>query len=338
MAHVLVTGATGFIGGHLVRALCERGHRVRCLVRRTSQLDALRQFDLELCESHVLDPAGLHRAVQGTDCVFHLAGLTCALDLATLLQVNGQGTAHVAEACAAQPSPPVLVVVSSIAAAGPTRRGSVRPDDAPPNPVSHYGASKRAGELAAARCADRVPTTVVRPGIVFGPGDKVLLSMFRSVRRWHVHAIAGLSSPPLSLIHVTELVELLERAAERGQRLSAAEQDGSRRLGYYFACRPEYPDYLEFGRMLHEAVGNRFTAYLHFPTPIPWLVGGVGEVIGRLRRRSLELNVDKIREAMADSWACSCARAQRDLGYAPRQPLQEQLRLTAQWYRQHGWL
>jgi nucleoside-diphosphate-sugar epimerase len=232
----------------------------------------------------------------------------------------------------------VLVVVSSIAAAGPTRRGSVKPDDAIPNPVSHYGRSKRAGELAAARLADRVPTTVVRPGIVFGPGDKDLLPMFRSVRRWHVHAIAGLSSPPLSLIHVTDLVELLERAAQQGQRLSVAEQDGSCRQGYYFACRPEYPDYLEFGRLLHAAVGNRFTAYLHFPPPIPWLCGGVGEAFGRLRGRACSLNVDKIREATADSWACSCAAAQRDLSYVPRQSLGEQLRLTAQWYRQQGWL
>ena len=173
---------------------------------------------------------------------------------------------------------------------------------------------------------------------MFGEGGIDLLPMFRSIRRLHLHAVAGLRSPPLSVIYVTELVELLERAATDGQRIATADGPGSDDRGYYFACRPEYPDYFEFGRLLHQAIGNRYTSFVHFPEPVAWLSGGVGECIGRARGKPYGLNIDKIREALAESWACSCEAAQRDLGYAPRQPLLEQLRQTADWYRDQRWL
>jgi nucleoside-diphosphate-sugar epimerase len=338
MATVLVTGATGFIGGHLTRSLVEHGHRVRCLVRKTSNIDPLRRLHVECVEAHLLDHEGLAQAARGVDCVFHLAAVTSAFRRATLMEVNGQGCANVASACAAQPNPPVLVVVSSIAAAGPTRRGSIKTEHAPPNPISNYGRSKRAGELAAAHYADRVPITVVRPGIVFGAGGMEMLPMFRSIDRLRIHAVAGLHSPPLSVIHVSDLVELLDRAADRGQRVAAAAHNHACGRGYYFACRGEYPDYFEFGRLLHQALGHRYTSFVHFPEPIPWLFGGVGELLGRVRGKPHSLNIDKIREAVAPSWACSCEAARRDLDFAPRQTLLEQLRHTAGWYRDHGWL
>jgi nucleoside-diphosphate-sugar epimerase len=338
MSTVLVTGATGFIGSHLTRFLVDRGYRVRCLVRKTSSVEWLQGLDIECVEADLLDRQDLGRAVDGVDCVFHLAGLTSALRRTALMEVNGQGCANVAGACAAQARPPVLVLVSSIAAAGPARRGQLKTEEAFPNPLSNYGRSKRAGELAAARYAHRVPITVVRPGIVFGGGSKELLPMFRSIQRFRVHAVAGLQSPRLSVIHVSDLVALLHRAAECGQRLAREWPASERGQGYYFACRNQYPDYFEFGRLLHQALGNGYTSFVHFPQPLPWVIGGVGELLGRARGKPLGLNLDKIREALAESWACSCVAAERDLGWAPRQTLLEQMRETAQWYRDHRWL
>jgi len=338
MATVLVTGATGFIGGHLTALLVAHGHTVRCLVRTTSPRSAIESLDVECVETHLLDREGLARAVTGVDCVYHLAGMTGAFRRSTLFAVNAQGCENVASACAAQAQPPTLIVVSSVAAAGPTERGRVRTESAPPNPISNYGRSKRAGEVAAARYAQHVPTTIVRPGVVFGEGGVEMLPMFRAVARWRLHAMAGLQTPPLSVIHVADLVELLVRAAERGQRLPAYARHDDCRQGFYFACRDEYPDYLEFGRLLHQAIGNRYTSFVSFPEPMPWLIGSVGELIGRVRGKPFPLNVDKIREAMASSWACSCAAAQRDLDFAPRATLLEQLTQTADWYREQRWL
>lgn len=214
-----------------------------------------------------------------------------------MLEINGLGSANVARVCAEQPRPPVLVLVSSIAAVGPSLRGHIKTEYEPANPISNYGRSKRAGELATAQFADRIPLTIVRPGIVFGEGGIEILPMFRSIRRLRVHAVAGLRSPPLSVIHVSELVELLGRAATDGQRIASTDRSGTGHRGYYFACRPEYPDYFAFGRLLHQAVGNRYTSYLHFPESLAWLLGGVGECIGRVRGKPHGLNIDKIREA-----------------------------------------
>ncbi|MHB8951539.1 MAG: NAD-dependent epimerase/dehydratase family protein [Pirellulaceae bacterium] len=338
MAKVLVTGATGFIGGHLAHWLAERGHQVCCLVRPTSNREALRSLNVELVEAPLLDSLAWAPAVRDVDWVFHLAGVTSAFHRRTMMEVNALGTANVARLCAEQSDPPVLILVSSIAAVGPSRRGHVKTEYEPARPISNYGRSKRAGEVAAAQFADRMPLTIVRPGIVFGEGGVDMLPMFRSIRRLRVHAVAGLRSPPLSVIHVRELVELLERAATDGQRIARTDCSGTGHHGYYFACRPENPDYFEFGRLLHQAIGNRYTSFLHFPETVAWLLGGVGEGIGRVRGKPFSLNIDKIREALAESWACSCHAAQRDLGYMPLQSLLEQLRQTANWYREQGWL
>ncbi len=220
MAAILVTGATGFIGSHLTQRLVAQGHAVRCLVRATSHTESLRTLGVELVEGNLFDGASVAGAVRGMDRVYHLAGLTSAVRRATLMQANGLGTWHVAKACAQQPVPPVLVYVSSVAAAGPTGRGQIRTEQDRPQPISNYGHSKRAGEVAVERLAERIPVTVVRPGIVFGQFGRELLPMFWSLGRLRVHAVAGYQSPRLSVIHVADLVELLVRASEDGRRLA----------------------------------------------------------------------------------------------------------------------
>jgi nucleoside-diphosphate-sugar epimerase len=287
------------------------------------------------------DAAGLAPLIAGADVVFHLAGLTRALHESDLLRVNGEGTWNVAQACAAQAVPPRLVVVSSIAAAGPTPRGTVRSEADPPSPISAYGRSKRAGELAARAWADRVPTTVIRSAIVFGPWGRELLPMFRSVDRLGIHPIPTFVPPPLSLFEVSDLVRLLLAAAERGSRLekSPADHRASRRLpGYYFACARQHPTYTELGRMIARAVGRRHVFLFHLGEPLPWLAAGVVEAFAHLRHKADLIGIDKMTEATASSWACSPDAAGEDLGVAAEKPLQQGLCETAQWYRRRRWL
>src|SRR5205823_4142629 len=115
----------------------------------------------------VTEPDSLPAAVAGVDVVYNLAGLTKALRTSDQTRVNGSGVDHLAKLCAAQESPPVHVLVSSIAAGGPTPRGKLRYESDEPAPISNYGRSKREGEISAGRWANRVPTTIVRPGVVF---------------------------------------------------------------------------------------------------------------------------------------------------------------------------
>src|SRR5580692_8445267 len=100
MSKVLVTGASGFIGFHLIRALVEQGHAVTCLVRKKSSLDRLAGLDFRRAEGDVCDADSLARTVAGQDAVYHLAGLVKAARVEHLYQVNSEGTANVARACA----------------------------------------------------------------------------------------------------------------------------------------------------------------------------------------------------------------------------------------------
>lgn len=339
MAKVLVTGANGFIGSHLAEMLVARGDEVSCLVRKTSSVDRLRPLHARLVYGDVTDRDTLPAAVAGNEIVYHVAGCTRALKVGQLYQVNEQGVRNVARTCAEQPTPPVLVTVSSLAAAGPAPDGQLRTEADPPAPVSQYGRSKRAGEQAAEEFAHRVPTTVVRPPIVLGEADRVGLEMFRMICRFGVHLVTKLGRDRFSVIHVADLATALILAAERGTRLKAdGTAAGSSSQGYYFAACDEHPTYADLGRMVAAALGRRRVLVVPSPPRMVWPVAAINEVMGRIRRRPLYLNFDKAREIRAGSWLCSPQAAKDDLRFSVAAPLAERLRQTARWYREEGWL
>ena len=147
MAEVLVSGGSGFIGWHVAQALLARGDRVTCLVRKRSQVGRLQALGVRLVYGDILEPESLRHAVAGSQIVYHVAGCIAALHAAEYYRINAEGVHNVAQACAAQPSPPVLVWVSSLAAAGPAIDGRPRTEDDPPVQLSHYGRSKRAARI-----------------------------------------------------------------------------------------------------------------------------------------------------------------------------------------------
>ena len=331
---VLVTGASGFIGKHLVARLIARGCRVSCLVRATSQVDALRAAGAALCIGDVNDGAGVNRAIAAAEArvVFHVAGLVRALHLDDFMQVNAQGVATVAAACAEQSQRPVLVLISSLAAAGPAGAAPKQESD-PPLPVSAYGHSKLAGEQAAGCFAGVLPITIVRPCIVFGPGDAGTFELFKPIARTGVHVVHGHDGRRVSLIGVADLVECIVLAAENGERL---EPDGSGR-GIYFASAEDL-SYRELGNAIGRACGRGHVRVVGLPGWLLRMIGACGDSVSRIRRRPGWVGSDKVSELLAGSWTCSSEKARRQLGWSPVATLVERLRETAQWYRDAGWL
>jgi nucleoside-diphosphate-sugar epimerase len=343
MSRVLVTGATGFIGGRLVESLLHRGAEVRCLVRPSPRVEPLRKLGVELVSGDLASAGDLRPALRCCDVVYHLAARTSALTRRELYQTNVAGSAAVARACAGQLTPPTLVVVSSIAAAGTAVAGRDRGDADPPRPVSEYGRSKRAGELAAVAWARRLPLSVVRPAIVFGPGNREMLPIFQTVTHLRLHLVPGFKPRRVGLIHSDDLIEVLLRVAERGRRIDPGHGDadagaGRSPPGYYFASDTEFPTYANLGRMIARATGSEHVLVMAVAEPIAWLAAAGAQSWGRLLRQTSSFNVDKLREAFAGDWTQCTRRLEQELGFRPRASLQQRLQETAQWYSGQGWI
>jgi len=340
MNNVLLTGGSGFIGSHLSRVLAERGFNVRCLVRSTSDKEELKKEGASLIVGDVSDRESLTRAIEGVDIVLHAAGSMKSLTYQEMMRVNGEGTSNLAAVCANRTSPPVFVLVSSIAAAGVAiqRRPLREEDDC--KPVSKYGLSKRAGEIAAATFADRLPVTVVRPPIVFGGGDQHGLYLFRPIWRYGIHAVPGMRHRrDVSLIHAADLAEGIVLAAEKGSRV--IKEDAERehfQQGCYFVSDPQHVRYSQLGTLIGRAMGRRRIIKLPSPDSVIIVLGVANSCLARLSKRPTVFSLDKAREGTAGNWVCSPERIQQELGFVPKASLEDRLQETVDWYRNNNWL
>ena len=170
--NVLVTGATGFIGTHLVNRLIARGDNVSCLVRRTSNISPLKNKHCSIIYADtVKNRDEVAAAIKDKATVYHLAASTNAVRSSDLIQTNAMAMENVLHGCDSCDSPPTLVFVSSLAAVGPSLDTPHLESD-PRNPVSNYGRSKAACEIAAAAYGSRIPISIIRPPIVLGQRDR----------------------------------------------------------------------------------------------------------------------------------------------------------------------
>jgi nucleoside-diphosphate-sugar epimerase len=330
----LVTGASGFIGPHLVKQLTSNGVSVKCLVRTSSDLRQLERLKPKLVYGDVMDPASLTPAVSECDVVYHVAGLTKSVPPEVMWQVNELGVRNVAQACANQEVPPVLVVLSSVAAVGPAPRERPLTESDPAKPVSKYGVSKRKGELAAFEFADRVPISIVRAPIVFGEGDLDGLALFKCISKCRLHMLPTIRNYRFSLIHAADLSNAMMLVANKGDRISASDSD----KGIFFAAAEENPTYGNYGRMMGMAIGVKRVVLLPNPPTTIWLIGAFSELYSRVSGRAQIMNWDKTREALAGSWACSAERLNFQVGYRTEMPLAERLSQTVSWYVDQGHL
>ena len=208
---VAITGATGFVGPHLVAALARRGWKIRLLVRRWSPLPSLAGVEADMVLGDVSDEAALGRLVAGADTVIHAAGLIKARSPSDFMAVNRDGTALLSAL-----APETMVVLLSSLAARESH-------------LSPYAASKRAAEEVVASRSG--PWLTVRAPAVYGPGDRETLAYFRAVARG-IAPRPKLPDARLSLIHVADLAEALALAVERPPSASVYEIDDGREGGY----------------------------------------------------------------------------------------------------------
>jgi dihydroflavonol-4-reductase len=318
----LVTGATGFIGSHLVDALLSRGATVTALARSAKKASEISARGVRTVAGHLHDSAALVEACRNQDVVYHVAGAVAARNEAEFLRANRDGTRNIV-AAAEGAAVERLVLVSSLAAGGPSARGMVLNGSETPRPVTAYGRSKLAGEEVVA--SSRLRWSIVRPPMVYGPRDKEVLKLFR-LARFGVAPLFGDGTQELSAIHATDLANALALVGESSGQ-------GRR----YVACHPEVFTSAEFTRAVGRACGRSLRT-LRIPALLGRTLLSVTEASARLTGHATILTTDKANEFFQPAWTGDPTPLMRDTGWRPVYDLETGLADTYRWYRKAGWL
>jgi len=311
------------VGSHVLDALRSRGVPVAVLLRASSSSRFLPAPGeaLERRVGSVQDAASLVSAVAGVTHVIHCAGATRAATPAGYFEVNQTGTRNLVRALKGR-GVQRLVLVSSLAAAGPATRECPSREEAPPAPVSVYGRSKLAGEReVAAGCETEY--VIVRPPAVYGPRDGEFLRLFSAVKR----RILPLPSPqPLSLVYVEDLAEviaaLLEKPGAAGKVVNVASS--------------EVVTAGQMARQIASAMGVRALP-LPVPTPLLWPFCLAHQIRSWVTGEPGVLSLQKYAELKAEGWVCDTTRLS-ELGLGCPTTLAAGVTRTLHWYREHQWL
>lgn len=326
MPTALLTGVTGFLGHHVAGAMLEAGWSLRALARdrpRTRRPfpwpPAMERFSGDLSER-----TDLAAAAAGCDAIVHVAGLVKARTLEDYREVNARGTERLLRASRETARDALFLLVSSQAAAGPARGGVPVREGDPARPVSWYGLSKKEGEQAVER-EWRGPWIVLRPGVLYGPGDPGLLTYFRLAAAGWLPVPAGGSR--IQIGGAADCARGIARAASRS--------DLSGRMG--FLADPEPVTVGALARLIAR-LPARTPRVFSIPDGVVAAAAAIETLRETLTRRPRPFNADKARELLAGDWLCDPGPMRRDLALPSPAPLEEGLRETWDWYRQEGWI
>jgi len=324
---VLVTGATGFTGGHLARALRARGADVRALVRDPSHATGLAAAGVDLAIGDLRNAAAVEAAARGVEVVYHIAAIyrQAGLRNEEYRAVNAAAVRTVFEAAALGGARRV-VHCSTVGVHGDIEQPPAR-EDAPLRPGDIYQVTKLEGERVAADAAAQtgVEVVIARPTGIYGPGDRRLLKLFRGIARRRF-VILGSGRIFYHLTHIDDLIE--------GFRLCAEVPRAAGRT--YILAGPEVTTLNELTYVIAGEAGVP-PPRLHLPVWPFWVAGAACEAI--CSPLGIEPPIYRRRvDFFTKSRAFDITRAREELGYAPKVGLRDGVRRTLAWYRERGWI
>jgi dihydroflavonol-4-reductase len=321
---ILVTGGTGFVGGHLIgELLAEGGNQVAVLVRDRLKLGACAfKGDVAVVAGDLLASAPFPDDIE---LVFHLAAVTKAVSPREFTRVNLDGTRALMQKLKPLKKLQKVVLLSSLAAAGPSRSGSPLSEETPAEPISLYGKSKLAQEkIIVEQCP--VPHVIIRAPIVFGPGDMDMLDAFRIVNKGII-PILGRSERRYSVIYVKDLV--------RGMIAAAFSPCGNET---FYVANPEAVSWQPLMEQVSRLLGRKKARKIFVPEPLGRALAEFSEMRIRAFGNKAIFNRDKFNEMKFPAWVCSAAKIEAMLHFQPRVPFAAALEETIAWYRERDFL
>lgn len=317
----LVTGATGFIGSHLVDYLVAQEWKVTCLVREMSRTDLLQKLPLELIRGKTDDRKILEEAVRAQDYVFHLAGRIRSASREVYHKANWQFSQDLAQACLhKKPSLKRFVLVSSISAAGPSPPSQYGQEDDPPSPTSEYGRSKLRAEKALQKTAHLIPLTIIRPPNVYGPRQQETKALTKLIKK---RVVPLLKDRPqkISLIYVQDLIQGM---------VQAAVSEKAKNQIYYLTDGKSY-SWREIILALKRAI-LQDSLFLPLPEELILASAWLMDALKRTHLIRPYFGLRLWRAMTQTSWLFSSSKAKRDFGFQARYTLEQGIEETVKYY------
>jgi len=321
---ILLTGSTGFVGTHTARQLVDQGCRVRCLVRKTSDVSRL-PSEAEQTVGHLMNYESLKQAVKGCQAVIHVGGIVRARQPREFYLVNRDGTANLTKA-AVEAGVGRFVLCSSQAAAGPSTPDRRRRWADPPNPVTEYGKSKLSGEEALQKRAGDMWYCIIRPPAIYGPFDYGFYTLVRWIK-WGFKLKLGAGKMPIALIHVADLARVLTLA------LAANHPSGA----VWFATDGGDHTLLEINAAIENALGKR-ARWITIPEWVAPGIASVIELVAGISGGAALLSRNKLNELTQPAWTCDDTPFREATGFKERFDLYTGWQDTVDWYRANGWI
>jgi nucleoside-diphosphate-sugar epimerase len=320
----LITGATGFIGGHLAKTLHEQGREIKCLIRKTSRVNFLESMGAELVCGDLNDTNSLRKALQGVDKIYHAAGEVFAAQDEHYYSVNVAGIKNLLQACT-NGSVKRLIHFSSSSATGPNPQRDIPvTEDSPCQPITPYGMSKLEGEKIIRQLSEQyhVPITIIRPPLVYGPGvsqsSRVL--MFLKLINQGLFKAIGDGNNLVSLCYIDNLIN--------GLMLAEAEKKAEGQIYFLSDSRPYTVN--EIAATIAQEQGKPIPSS-HIPL---WAASplsmGLG-ILSKLFGFNSPLTRNTVKE-LKNSWFVDISKAQNELGYQPRVELRDGVKKTVAWF------